>query len=296
MSDKQSYLDIRFNQETHALLDAIDKILARYSAKGMPMTVRQLYYRLVTTNTIENSIKSYKRLVKIVTDGRMAGLLDWDAIEDRHRHWQRRQHWNSGKQFIDACANSYHMDMWEGQEYRPFVLIEKDALSGVFSGPCYEYDVPLLVCKGYLSASTGRDFAMTDMAYSIADGQKPLVLHFGDHDPSGIDMTRDLSERLALFLEIEDPELKRMALNMDQVNRWKPAPNPAKQTDTRFAGYVRKFGRKCWELDALEPEELQRLVKNAIVRLIDDDKWQRRKQEIDATSKRIRRHASKFKG
>jgi hypothetical protein len=188
------------------------------------------------------------------------------------------------------------MDMWAGQEYRPFVLIEKDALSGVFSSVCHNYDVPLISCKGYLSASTSRDFATIDLRYSIADGQKPIVLHFGDHDPSGIDMTRDLEERLAIFLEIDDPNLQRKALNMDQVKKWNPIPNPAKQTDSRFAAYVRRFGRKCYELDALEPEELQSLCTKSIERLIDWPLWERRQREIAATTKRIRKHAAKFKG
>lgn len=296
MSDYQAYCEIKFTQPSYELIKTIDDILATYSRKGMPVTVRQLYYRLVTKNVIVNSVKSYKKLVKLVTDARMAGLLDWDAIEDRHRAWQRRQGFESGKHFIDAVANSYHMDMWHGQAYRPFVLIEKDALSNVFASICWNYDVPLLVCKGYLSASTSRDFAITDMRYAIADGQQPIVLHFGDHDPSGIDMSRDLAERLARFLEIDTPELRRRALNLDQVKRWNPPPNPAKQTDSRYAAYVKRFGRKCWELDALEPEELQRLVRTSIERMIDRPVWERRKAQIEATSKRIRKFAAKFKG
>lgn len=293
---KQEYCEIKFNSATYDLIKVVDSILTRYSNKGLTMTVRQLYYQLVANGVIPNSVKSYKRIVKVVTDARMAGLLDWDAIEDRARAFERRQHFDSGRHYMEAVANSFHMDMWEGQDFRPFVLIEKQALSGVFSSVCYNLDVPLLCCKGYLSASTSRDFATIDMRYTIADGQVPIVFHFGDHDPSGLDMTRDLVERLSLFLEIDDPTIKRMALTYDQVEKWKPVPNPAKQTDARFAAYVRRYGRKCWELDALEPEELQRVAKRAIERLIDKDKWERRKKQIEAVSKRIRKHAAKFKG
>jgi hypothetical protein len=296
VSDRQSYLDIKFNHATMTFIGIIDKILTRYSNKGLTMTVRQLHYRLVTEGVMPNTKKQYKKLVKVVTDARMAGLLSWDAIEDRHRRWERRQHWESGQQYIDAVANSYHMDMWEGQKFRPFVLIEKDALSGVFSSTCHNLDVPLLSCKGYLSASSSRDFATIDMRYSIADGQTPIVFHFGDHDPSGIDMTRDLQERLAIFLEIEEPQIKRMALSLEQVKRWNLAPNPTNPKDARFASYVRRYGRKCWELDAIEPEDLQSMCKRAIERLIDWDVWERRQKQIAAIEKRIRRFAKKFKG
>lgn len=293
---RQEYVDIKFSSGVREFIAIIDKILTRYSRKGLTMTVRQLHYRLVTEGVMGNTKKNYKRVVKVVTDGRMAGLLDWDCIEDRHRSWQRRQHWDSGQQYIDAVANSYHMDKWVGQEYRPFVLIEKDALSGVFSSVCYNLDVPMLSCKGYLSASSSRDFATLDLRYTIADGQQPIVFHFGDHDPSGLDMTRDMVERLSLFLEIDDPEVRRKAINLDQVDKWKLVPNPANQRDARFVAYSRRYGRKCWELDAIEPEELQGICKRSIERLIDWDVWEKRQREIDTIAKRIRKHAKKFKG
>lgn len=290
---KQEYIDIKFNSATHDLIAKMNGILDTY--KGMGVTVRQLYYRLVAGDLIPNSIQSYKRIVKIVTDARMTGLIDWDAIEDRAREFKGRTHWDSGQQIIDAAANGFHRDMWDGQEIRPFVLVEKDALSGVLAPVCHEYDVPLLACKGYASATVVREFAVTQVRNAIADGQTPIILHLGDHDPSGIDMTRDLTERISLFLEIEDANVNRLALNKPQIERLKPPPNPAKQTDARYAAYKRRFGVNCWELDALPPDALQKIVKDAIVRRIDWDKWERRQQEIDATKKRLKRFAKKFK-
>jgi hypothetical protein len=198
VSDYQQYREINFDKSTREFIDIIDKILTRYSRKGMSMTVRQIHYRLVGEIQMPNTKKSYKRLVKVVTDARLAGLLDWDAVEDRHRAWQRRQSFDSGKQFIDAVANSYHKDLWLGQEYRPFVLIEKDTLSGVFSSVCYDSTCRCSPARATSVVVIVARLRTTDLRYTIADGQQPIVFHFGDHDPSGIDMTRDLIERLAV--------------------------------------------------------------------------------------------------
>jgi hypothetical protein len=290
---KQEYIDIRFNAATADLISKANVIIETY--RGMSITVRQLYYRLVAADVIPNSIRSYKRIVKIITDARMAGLIDWDAIEDRARQFQEKTRWRDGQQIIDAAANGFHRDMWEGQDVRPFVLVEKDALSGVLAPVCYALDVPLLACKGYASATVMREFAVNQVRNAIMDGQTPIILHLGDHDPSGIDMTRDLNERISLFLEIEDANINRLALNMPQIERLKPPPNPAKESDARFKAYRQKHGVKCWELDALPPDELQRIVREAIRRRIDWDLWERRIEEIEATKKRLKRHAKKFK-
>lgn len=290
---KQEYINIRFNAATLALIDRANVIIETYA--GMSITVRQLYYRLVAEAAIENSVKSYKRIVKTITDARMAGLIDWDAIEDRARQFKARSHWDDGKALFDAAADQFFRDMWEGQDVRPFVLVEKDALSGVLAPVCHEYDVPLLACKGYASATVMREFAVNQVRDAVIDGQTPIILHLGDHDPSGIDMTRDLTDRVSLFLEIEDANVNRLALNMPQIERLKPPPNPAKETDARFKEYRRRFGVRCWELDALPPDQLQKIVRDAIRRRIDWDVWERREAEIEATKKRMRRHAAKFR-
>jgi len=293
---KQTYLDIPLRGSTLEVIKTVNAIGARYAKQNLTMTVRQVFYRLVTVNAIANTQKEYKRLVKIITDGRLAGLIDWDMIEDRARSFIGRTRWESGVHVMNAAADNYHRDMWEGQDCRPFVLIEKQALAGVLSPLCYRYDVPLLACKGYPSASVLRDFAREQIMPALADGQRCMILHLGDHDPSGIDMTRDIVERMTMFIEIEDADVNRLALNMPQVERMSLKPNPAKQSDARFERYVRRFGRRCYELDAIEPEDLQALVQRSIVARIDQSIWKRREREIEAMKKKMRKHAAKFKG
>src|ERR1700744_4334551 len=165
----EKYVDIRFNQSSVALINTCNNIIREYRSKGFRLTVRQLCYQLVARDIIPNTMKSYKRAASIVNDARMAGLIDWDAIEDRTREFLRRQRWKSGAQILDAAANSYHMDMWVNQDTRCFVIIEKEALVGVLEPICRELDVPILAARGYPSGTVLREFALEDIVPSVRD-------------------------------------------------------------------------------------------------------------------------------
>lgn len=225
---REAFVEINFKRASEKMIQKINEIVAEYQAGGYVMTVRQLYYQLVSRDVIENTLQSYKRLASLVNDARLAGRLDWDAIEDRTRDFVRRSHWRSGAHILNAVADQFFMDMWADQERRVFVVVEKEALVGVLERVCQKWDVPLLAARGYPSASVLYDFAQRDLE---GEGMDALVLHLGDHDPSGIDMSRDLIDRITLFTRGGDFELRRIALNMDQVKEKKPPPNPAKTTD-----------------------------------------------------------------
>ncbi len=119
----------------------------------------------------------------------------------------------------------------------------------------------------------------------------PIVLHLGDHDPNGLDMTRDNEDRLALFAR-QDIEVRRLALNMDQVERYSPPPNFAKETDTRYAAYARQFGPNCWELDALDPVVIADLIRAEIEGLIDPEAWKAAKAQ-EAANRALLKNASR---
>lgn len=151
------------------------------------------------------------------------------------------------------------------------VWVEKEALGNVVERPCSEFRVPYMACKGYLSASQAWR-AGERFEEAMDNGQNAVLIHLGDHDPSGIDMTRDNSVRLEVFAR-QNVEVRRIALNMDQVRRYNPPPNPAKMTDTRANDYVARYGDESWELDALRPEVIDRLIRDEINSLIDGDIW-----------------------
>jgi hypothetical protein len=291
---KQHYKNFDFRPETASLIRYMNGVITEYTAAGFRLTVRQLYYQLVARGKIENTERSYKRITGIVNDARLAGLMDWDAIEDRTREFIRRARWESGNAILHAVAKQFHMDQWAGQEHRVFVIVEKEALAGVLEGVCRELDVPLLAARGYPSGTVLREFAVEDLIECVRAGQTPVLLHLGDHDPSGIDMSRDLTERLRMFAEGDDLDFTRIALNIDQVEEQKPPPNPAKTTDSRFESYLRVYGEESWELDALAPQYLADLVRENAQRYIDKDTWDERAEEIVGVRQRLERVAETF--
>ncbi len=267
---KIKYRTKKISADRLAVIAQANQILDEYAAQGFDLTLRQLYYQFVARDIIPNSQKSYKRLGDIIDDGRMCGLVDWNRIEDRTRNLQKLSAWSSPAGMIESAFNSYHRNRWANQPNRVEVWCEKEALIGIFARVCDEWDVPYFACRGYVSQSEMWRASMRLREYA-QEGQRPVILHFGDHDPSGIDMTRDIGARLKTFRM--PMKIERLALNMDQVDAYKPPPNPAKTTDARFDGYVVKYGHKSWELDALQPSVLTALVEKAIHQYRDPDKW-----------------------
>ena len=273
---KICYVAKRFNRSSTVIIDRANKIIDEYTAQGFDLTLRQLYYQLVSRNFIANKDSEYKRLGSIISDARLAGLIDWQAIIDRTRNLRKRSHWEDPADIIDSAAQSFRLDMWSDQPCRPEVWIEKDALVGILEAACNPLDVPFFSCRGYTSISEMWAAAQRLLRYQD-NKQKPVIFHLGDHDPSGIDMSRDIEDRLETFgVKVE---FHRIALNIDQVKEYRPPPNPAKATDARFADYKAQFGSECWELDALDPPVLTRLIHDRIKAIQKERKWQAREIE-----------------
>jgi len=264
---KIAYIEKRFIGKSLALINKINSVITDYEAQGYKLTLRQVYYQMVARNIIENNLKSYNNLGNLINDARLMGLIDWNSIEDRTRNLQCNLHFENPQERLDMSARNYMRDHWEGQSNYCEVWVEKDALIGVVGRICQQLDVPYFSCRGYTSQSE-----MWVASQRLIDrqeyGQYVSIFHLGDHDPSGKDMSRDIVDRLMRF-EVSDSffEFKRLALNYDQVEAYKPPPNPAKMTDTRFENYVAEFGEECWELDALEPKIISNLIANNVLPL-----------------------------
>ena len=285
---KIEYVPHKFYGAQRQLVDAANRVIEDYVAQGYVLTLRQLFYRLVTMNTIPNTQRDYKRLGALMTAARLAGETDWEAMEDITRNLRQVRNWKNPKDAVLWLADQYHTDMWANQPYRVEVWIEKDALSGVFSLACARLDVPFFSCRGYSSASEMWRAAMRLQRHKH-NGQEPIIFHFGDHDPSGIDMTRDIDDRLVTFETVL--EMDRRALNIDQVKKFKLPPNPARQTDARYRAYKAKFGTKSWELDALEPSILAGMVERAVLEYRDEKLWKIAARRENCEQKKIRKLA-----
>jgi len=260
---KIAYLKKNFRAESLALIQRINGVIEDYDAQGYSLTLRQVYYQMVARDIIPNNERSYKNLGSLINDARLAGLIDWHAIEDRTRNLRGRSHWEKPGDVIDSAAYSYHLDYWEGQENYVEVWVEKDALVGIVGQICNKLDVNYFSCRGYVSQSEMWSAAQR-LLRRKKKGQNIVLLHLGDHDPSGIDMSRDIQDRNSLFDNL-CLEFHRLALNMDQIEQYGPPPNPTKLTDSRATGYIRDYGHECWELDALEPSVISDLIERNVL-------------------------------
>lgn len=317
---KQAFIEKTFSPESLEIVRHAIAIIDDYRRQGYKLSLRQLYYQLVSKNIVPNTEKSYDRIGSIITDARMVGLCDWDMIEDRNRTTVTPSHWSSPAEIIRSCANQYRIDKWVTQTHYCEVMVEKQALEGVLEPVCNELDIPFTANKGYSSvtmmyhagrrlfhlfrekaiaskllpasfADHERGFEMVEWMLNkklvheklplrlsekaIKAGWPRLVIcYMGDHDPSGIDMTRDVGDRLRQFSDMTPIEVRRMALNMDQIEELNPPENPAKMSDSRAADYVAKFGHSSWELDAVAPDAMAQMVRDAVEEIKDDAAWE----------------------
>jgi hypothetical protein len=293
---------------TLAMIEQANAICEDYAAQGYDLTLRQLFYQFVSRGLIPNQQREYKRLGDVLNKGRLAGYVDWSHIVDRTRNLRANSHWSTPSDMVDAAASSYALDKWIGQDVRVEVWVEKEALAGVVQQSASRFDCAWFSCRGYVSQSELWGAARRHLRY-LKRGQRVVVVHLGDHDPSGIDMTRDITDRLETFIVqdwandmmddwegklnqldvldnlaerlggYEPVKINRIALNMPQIEEFNPPPNPAKLTDSRSSSYVQNFGYESWELDALDPATLDRLITDAITAEVDLDLYEEREQQ-----------------
>lgn len=267
---KIQYKEIRFQQKSLDLIELVNQVVDEYSAQGYELTLRQVYYQLVARGYIPNNERSYKNVGSLINDGRLAGLIDWHSVTDRTRNLRSESHWDTPADVIASARYSYNLDKWKGQPNYVEVWVEKDALVDIVGQACSPLDTPYFSCRGYTSQSEMWSAAQRFIRQK--QRKKRIIIHLGDHDPSGIDMTRDIQERLEMFGAAV--KVKRVALTMNQVKTYNPPPNPAKITDSRCGKYIDQYGEESWELDALEPQMLVNLIRNEVTALRDDALYQ----------------------
>lgn len=280
---KIKYRNMHMSKANKERLEIINGIIEEYQEDGYVLTLRQLYYQLVTRDVIPNKQSEYSKLSTLLKEGRMAGIVDWGAIEDRLRKPSKPSSFDSPEAILDAAIEQYALPRQEGQNTYVEVWVEKDALSGVLKRVTEKYHVPILVNRGYSSASAMFDsYQRFKIAYG--NNQTIKILYLGDYDPSGIDMIRDIRDRIIEFamgefdwddkadsMEYFGFTVTPIALTREQINQYNPPPNPAKITDPRAKDFIKKHGKTSWEVDALRPEVLNQLLEDAIKENIDED-------------------------
>ena len=290
---KQFFAGKDFKDETLSIISQVNSILSEYRAQGYDLSLRQVYYQLVARDLLENSSRSYKRLGNIISDGRLAGLIDWEMIVDRGRPVIFPSHWDSPADIVRAAADSFRIDKWEEQPSHVEVMVEKQALEGILIPVCAELDIRFTANKGY-SSQSAMYRAGQRMGDAVMHGKDVHVLYLGDHDPSGLDMDRDILDRLSMFSSEVIWSVKRLALTWDQIEEYQPPKNPAKMTDTRARAYVLEFGDSSWELDALEPALLVSLVRDTVQEIRDEELWDEAVEREDEMKAELQEFADNY--
>lgn len=265
---KQAFRLKRIGSDRLATIEKANEIIEDYQSQGYRLTLRQLYYQFVSKDLIPNSERSYKNLGNIISDGRLAGMIDWDAIEDRVRKPVMSSEWPDVASLVESALAAYRLQRWHGQENYVELWVEKDALAGVLEPISREFHVTMMVNRGYSSQSAMKESGER-FKEAIDRGKNPILIYLGDMDPSGEDMVRDVRDRLAMF-EAE-VDVTKLALTMEQVEEYDPPPNPAKVSDSRASAYIAQHGDSSWEVDALPPNVLAGLIRRELRKYVDQE-------------------------
>jgi hypothetical protein len=267
-----------FRKKNKQLVDAAVEILKA----EQPMTLRQLFYRLLSAGKLTTAKKEYKRLGTVLTRLREAGAVPRNWLVDHTRSTLKPSSWSGLSDFAETVREAYRKDFWASLPHHVEVFVEKDAVAGTIQPVTEDYDVSLRVCRGYASVSFAGEIA--DFWRRI---KKPIFAYYlGDFDPSGFDIERDLHEKLSRYSGREceyDPATAsnfrfiwcRLGVTADDFGKHNLVRLPVKKKDKRAPGFISQYGTSCAEIDAIPPTELRRRVKEAIVQHIDDDEWQR---------------------
>lgn len=283
---KQEYKKVRFQKQSTLYLKLINTIIDQYQQVGLKLTLRQLYYQLVSHGAIDNKLSEYSKLSRLLTRARMGGYIDWDAIEDRVRRPIMHSEWKNITSLVESACNSFRLKRWIDQSHYVELWTEKDAIANILYPITDKFHITLMVNRGYSSVTAMYDSANRYIKGEGWDAKKCILLYLGDHDPSGLDMDRDIQKRLSEF----DANIiyKRIGLTWEQIQEHEPPPNPTKIKDPRAESYIEEYGTECWEVDALPPDVLNRVVEDAISDYVDVERMEHWKGIEDKLKVRLK--------
>lgn len=255
---REAITEKRLHESSLSLIRAVSAVTDELKAEGLTLTLRQLYYEAVRRGLIQNKPTQYKRLGNVVTEARIAGHLDWDAIADPMRNLESQTTFRNAAQYVAAMANQYNESLWADQPYYAEVWIEKDAIASVVERACLQYRVPYFVCRGYVSQQCLYD-AGKRFSHHISQGKIVRVFYLGDRDEFGGDLARDIEDRIDFFTRAGRPQFDPIAVRAEQITHLRLAPDPSNPSD--------------FEIEALPPKELLCLIVSSIDSIVDRAKF-----------------------
>lgn len=287
---------VTFDSKKEMLIQVGESILSRSDA---PMTLRQLYYRFVALDLVENKQSQYQYLSESIKEARVDGRIPWSWIEDRTRStdagdWERidpDDRFDRALKWFKDTPDRHHRPRWEGQENYVEVWVEKEALAGVFADVCDDLKTVSFPNRGYTSITLLKDAAERFKKRALAREKTPYILYFGDFDPSGQDIERNIREKLQDTFGIP-VHVDRRALTREQIDEYELPPQPAKRTDARYESFVQEHGDLAVELDALPPDDLKQLIRDSVGEYFDQEYYEgevlpRERSETDHIQGRV---------
>lgn len=277
-------------KDSKTLLKEIKKIIAQYDTK---LTVRQIYYQLVSKHLIENTISQYQRVSRIIVKARYNGDIAWEDIEDRTRQAKGgdevektiEEYFSDVLNYFQTSYMYYNLPTWKNQWIYLEVWYEKQALEGIFDSVARKYNVTHLACKGYSSHTMG--FELLKRVKRFGEGRETHIVYFGDFDPSGMDIYRfiqDMCKRFGLEIDFE-----RVAITKEQIKKYNIPPMMAKSSDSRYNNFVAEYGTDVVELDALDPKILIELIEESIRKRFDFEIYKEVKKKEERDRKKLKK-------
>jgi len=274
---------------------------------SIKLTIRQVFYRLVSKGIICNTRSAYNSLDSQLAKARMKGQVPFTAFVDHARgvtgkvsyqtatpkdvFEDAKQDYEQAEETFNACTENYRLPHWHDQPSHVEVWLEKQALANLFEQVTEKHHVRLLPCKGYPSLTFMYEAAVY-LHHRVPKGKHIVILYFGDYDMRGFDIQRDISSKLQGFgLEVN---VKRIALTREQIETYRLPPAPAKKLDTMAFGWIETEGDVAWELDALEPKELHQLIDIAVQEQFDWQAYQTRLDQIEEGKERIQQLLNQY--
>jgi hypothetical protein len=281
---RQAAFPRRRYARTRAIAAAIVEIVDEYSPQTM--STRQIFYQLVSRGVIVNDQASYDRTQRITVELRRDGIVEYSRIVDRRRMKHHKEGWDGADELIAACAHHFRRDVWASQDTVVMIGLEKVALEGVFSEVADEYGASVWPLQGYSSVSFAFEWA-TEIRRLTDRGKLVAIYYFGDHDPAGLDIERDVRDKLVGHGA--DFEWERRGLLFSDLDGFDLINVPVKAGDSKSKKYLAQFGNRAAELDALPPDELTDRIRASIAGHVDEDQLRliRRDEDLQRESLEI---------
>jgi hypothetical protein len=280
----------KYRNKTLKIIGQVQKLITKH--RGRKLTLRQIFYQLVAKKIIQNNLHAYKNLSYLIAKARKSGDLPWDVMRNHTRFVIKENSWPNYKDFTKKIEKIYHKSKLANQRNYIEIWIEKDSLREWFEPITKEFDIPLVICRGYPSITT-----LYEASKRLKEIKKPIyILYFGDFDPSGEDIFRTIKEKLTKDFGISRRKLhiKKVALTLKDIKKYKLPPAPTKATDSRSGKFVKKYGNFAVELEALPVKALEQKIKKNIKSLLNWKQFQKDLKKEKQETKKLRKLVEKI--